>query len=208
MRKISPLFLGTSWICDLFTVNKPRIPSLPKNNPYVSFSDANERDAGKFKNSETTERFRRKKESRNCSPCLSRAGNYEAQGDHQSNKNVVCWCCPWVACLQKEKAYSQTFCFSEYCRETLSSVLHNLMTHADDVIRLLKCVSVAFKECVRSCDQKAYLHNETKGWICIKIEFNSRKNISLLQHGRRSFVYSSNMVPVTSCEHTLWVWRN
>ena len=40
-------------------------------------------------------------------------------------------------------------------------------------------------ECVRSCDQKQYLHNETKGGICIKIELNRQKNISLLQHGRR-----------------------
>jgi len=48
-----------------------------------------------------------------------------------------------------------------------------------------------------------YLHNETKEGICIKIEFNPRKNISLIQHGRRFFVYSSNMAAVTSCEHTL-----
>ena len=41
-------------------------------------------------------------------------------------------------------------------------------------------------ECVRSCDQKPYLYNETKGGICIKIEFNPQKNISLLQDGRRS----------------------
>ena len=40
-------------------------------------------------------------------------------------------------------------------------------------------------ECVRSCDLKPYLHNETKGGICIKIEFNPEKNISLLQHGRQ-----------------------
>ena len=36
-----------------------------------------------------------------------------------------------------------------------------------------------------------------------KIEFNTQKNISLLQDGRRFFVYSSNMAAVTSCEHTL-----
>ena len=58
-------------------------------------------------------------------------------------------------------------------------------------------------ECVRSCDQKPYLHNETKGRFCIKIEFNPQKNISLLQHGRPFFVYSTNMAAVTSCEHTL-----
>ena len=34
-------------------------------------------------------------------------------------------------------------------------------------------------------------------------ELNSQKNISLLQDGRRSFVYSSNMAAMTSCEHTL-----
>ena len=53
-------------------------------------------------------------------------------------------------------------------------------------------------ECVRSCDRKPYLHNETKGEICIKIEFNPQKNISLLQDGRRLFVYTSNMAAVTS----------
>ena len=50
-------------------------------------------------------------------------------------------------------------------------------------------INYARIECVRSCDQKPYLHNETKGGICIKIEFNSQKNISLLQHGRRFFVF-------------------
>ena len=58
-------------------------------------------------------------------------------------------------------------------------------------------------KCVRSCDLKPYLHNKTKRWICIKIEFNPQKNISLLQDGRRFFVYSSNMAAMTSCEHTL-----
>ena len=53
-------------------------------------------------------------------------------------------------------------------------------------------------ECVRSCDQKSYLYNETKGGICIK-EFNPQNNISLLQHCRHFFVYSSNMVALTSC---------
>ena len=38
---------------------------------------------------------------------------------------------------------------------------------------------------------------ETKGGIGIKIEFNPQKNISLLQHGHRFFVYSSNMAAVT-----------
>ena len=59
-------------------------------------------------------------------------------------------------------------------------------------------------ECVRSCDQKPYLQYETKGGICIKIEFNSQKNILLLQYGHRFFVYSSNMAAVTSCKHTLF----
>ena len=58
-------------------------------------------------------------------------------------------------------------------------------------------------ECVRSCDQKPYLHNEAKGGICIKIEFNPQKNISPLQHGRRFIVYSFNMAAVTSCEHSI-----
>ena len=59
-------------------------------------------------------------------------------------------------------------------------------------------------ECVRSCDQKPYLHNETKRGICIKVEFNLQKNISLFQDDRRLFVYSSNMASVTSGEHTLF----
>ena len=58
-------------------------------------------------------------------------------------------------------------------------------------------------ECVRSCDRKPYLHNETKGGICIKIEFNPQKNVSLLQDGRRFFLYSSNMAAVTSREHSI-----
>ena len=45
--------------------------------------------------------------------------------------------------------------------------------------------------------------NETKGGICIKIELNPPKDISLLQQGCRFFVYSSNMAAVTSCEHTI-----
>ena len=48
-------------------------------------------------------------------------------------------------------------------------------------------------ERVFSCDLKPYLHIETNGEICIKIEFNRQKNISLLQHGYRFFVYSSKM---------------
>ena len=35
-------------------------------------------------------------------------------------------------------------------------------------------------ECVCSCDKKPYFHNETKGCISIKIEFDPQKNISLL----------------------------
>ena len=64
-------------------------------------------------------------------------------------------------------------------------------------------ILVEFIECVRSRDQKRYFHNETKRGICIKIEFNPQKNISLLQHGRRFFFHSSNMAAVTSCEHNL-----
>ena len=59
-------------------------------------------------------------------------------------------------------------------------------------------------KCVCSCDLKPCLQDETKGGICIKIESSPQKNISLLQHGRRFFVYSSNMAAVTSCEHTLY----
>ena len=46
-------------------------------------------------------------------------------------------------------------------------------------------------ECVRSCDKKPYLHNETKGGISIKIEFNPQKNISLLQHDLHVVVLAS-----------------
>ena len=45
------------------------------------------------------------------------------------------------------------------------------------------------RECVPSCDEKPYLHNEIKGGICIKIQFNPFKNISLLHDGRHFFVY-------------------
>ena len=46
------------------------------------------------------------------------------------------------------------------------------------------------------------MHHETKRGICIKLEFNPQKNISLFQDGRRFFVYSSNMAAGTSSEHT------
>ena len=49
------------------------------------------------------------------------------------------------------------------------------------------------------------MHNETKEGICIKIESNPQESISLLQHGRRFFVYYSNMAAVTSCENTLLI---
>ena len=44
----------------------------------------------------------------------------------------------------------------------------------------------------------------------MKIEFNPQKNFSLLQYGRRFFVYSSSMAAVTSCEHTLYIepWKS
>ena len=38
--------------------------------------------------------------------------------------------------------------------------------------------------------------------------FQAAKNISLLQHGRRFFVYSSNIAAVTSCEHNLLSLRD
>ena len=47
------------------------------------------------------------------------------------------------------------------------------------------------------------MHNETKGEICTKIEFNPQKNIPVLQHGRCFYGYSYNMAAVASCEHTL-----
>ena len=84
----------------------------------------------------------------------------------------------------------------------LTTVLH----FATSLCRSLPSQLLVYSlmECVRSCDQKPYWHNETKGGICIKIEFNPQKNNSLLQHGRSFFVYFSNMAAVTSCEHTLY----
>ena len=52
------------------------------------------------------------------------------------------------------------------------------------------------------------VHNETKGGICIKIEFNPQENISLLQDGCRFFLYSSNMAAVTSCDHILLLGKD
>ena len=61
-------------------------------------------------------------------------------------------------------------------------------------------VNCLFLECVRARDQKPwYLCYETKGGICIKIEFNPQK-----KHGRRFFVYSSNVAAVTSSKHMLF----
>lgn len=48
------------------------------------------------------------------------------------------------------------------------------------------------------------LNNETKGGICLKIELIPQKYISLVQHGRRFFVYFSHMAALTSYEHTLF----
>jgi len=86
--------------------------------------------------------------------------------------------------------------------DLFSELMHSLWRRTN-VWNFSNIFAVAI-ECVRSCDKKPYLHNETKGGICIKIEFNSQKNILLLQYGRRFFVYSSNMAAVTSCEHTLY----
>ena len=47
-------------------------------------------------------------------------------------------------------------------------------------------------ECVRSCDQKPYLHNETKGGICIKIELNPQK------------IFHSNMAAVSLFTPPTW----
>jgi len=65
-----------------------------------------------------------------------------------------------------------------------------------------------------ACDQKPYLHNETKGGICIKIEFNPQNNISLLQHGCRFFVLLlqhglfdviwTHSIDYTFVTHILW----
>ena len=77
-------------------------------------------------------------------------------------------------------------------------------------------------ECVRSCDQKKYLHNEKKRGICInqslipKRIFHSFQMVvsfaavfrDVTQHSPERnffFVYFSNMAAVTLCEHTLYI---
>ena len=40
-----------------------------------------------------------------------------------------------------------------------------------------------------------FSHNETQGGICIKIEFNHQKNISLLQHGRLDVMRTHSISP-------------
>ena len=70
---------------------------------------------------------------------------------------------------------------------------------------LIRAKSKCLDKCVRSRDQKPYLHNETKVGTRIKTEFNSQNKVLLLQHDRRFFVYPSNMIALTSCEHPLLV---
>ena len=95
---------------------------------------------------------------------------------------------------------------SEVCIETRSpSASFSFKGQATKhrTVNMVYCNNFQAIECVHSGEQKPYLHSETKGGICIKIEFNPQKNLSLLQDGRGFFVYSSNMAAVTSCKHTL-----
>ena len=64
-------------------------------------------------------------------------------------------------------------------------------------------------ECVHSCDQQPCLFIKTKESFCIKKEFNSHRIYVLLQYGRLNIVCSSNMVDMTSQEHTPFaMWQS
>ena len=54
-------------------------------------------------------------------------------------------------------------------------------------------------QCFRSCDQLPYLHTKMKGKLFIKIELNSQKNLSLLQHGRSGCFFVSRL------QHGCWL---
>ena len=106
---------------------------------------------------------------------------------------------PWILKIMTKQRVQPPSVHFQYSDIMIFIVCHN----RHHKVFCFSCHKIVTMECVCSCDQKPYLHNETKGGICIKIEFNPQKNISLLQHGRRFFVYSSNMAAVTSCEHPL-----
>ena len=60
---------------------------------------------------------------------------------------------------------------------------------------------------LRSNNQQLYCVTETKERNCIKIEFNSQKNLFFLpQHGRHFFVVSFNMAAVTSTLYVILVF--
>ena len=92
--------------------------------------------------------------------------------------------------------HSKLFCLKLHGNEADGPMQRNMTFKLRFVSTAVRCTAIEY---VCSYDQKPYLHNETKGEICIK---NPQKNISLLRHGCRFFVYSSNMAIVTSCEHT------
>ena len=73
--------------------------------------------------------------------------------------------------------------------------IHSMSQQTSQSLLFFICHKIVTMECVRSCDQKPYLHNETKGGICIKIEFNPQKNISLFQHCHREVIWThSNLL--------------
>ena len=84
----------------------------------------------------------------------------------------------------------------------LEELVLQLSQHAKPLLFTAVCMRgqwVSAIECVRSCDQKPYLHNETKGGICIKWNLIPKRIIKfyftpptwppfrclLLQDGRR-----------------------
>ena len=109
--------------------------------------------------------------------------------------------------IQQAKGFPR--CTSYTCIYVMSTQRHKRGSTVVPQIMDLNSVKAKLQklllriECVHPRDQKLYLHNESKGGICTKIEFNPQNNISLLQHGRHFFVYSSNMAAVTSCKHTI-----
>ena len=80
----------------------------------------------------------------------------------------------------------------------LEELVLQLSQHAKPLLFTAVCMRgqcVSAIECLRSCDQKPYLHNETKGRICIKMDFNPQKN---------NLFHSSNMAAVSLFTPPRW----
>ena len=71
-----------------------------------------------------------------------------------------------------------------------------------------KTVHFSLMQCVRSCNQKPCLHNETKGGVCRKIElipkriFHSSKMAAVSLHDRRDVVWTHSIG-----EEEQWTWK-